>query len=87
MQVRHSLLARVPPSVPGGVSPSGYVLRVGSMVRVRLTLQATSTRYHVALVDKLPACLEPLNPDHTAALLVGEVVVGVTVVHAGIVEL
>eukprot|EP00667_Euglena_gracilis_P003964 EG_transcript_3979 len=42
---------------------SGYVLRVGSMVRVRLTLQATSTRYHVALVDKLPACLEPLNPE------------------------
>jgi uncharacterized protein YfaS (alpha-2-macroglobulin family) len=35
----------------------------GSRVRVRLRMVAPERRYHVALVDPLPAGLEPLNPD------------------------
>ncbi|HSD28293.1 MAG TPA: alpha-2-macroglobulin family protein, partial [Vicinamibacteria bacterium] len=37
-------------------------VRAGARVRVRLTLVAPSRRYHVALVDPLPAGFEPLNP-------------------------
>jgi uncharacterized protein YfaS (alpha-2-macroglobulin family) len=37
-------------------------IRAGARVRVRVTLVAPSRRYHVALVDPLPAGLEPLNP-------------------------
>jgi hypothetical protein len=37
-------------------------VRAGARVRVRLTVVAPSRRYHVALVDPLPAGLEPLNP-------------------------
>ncbi len=37
-------------------------VRAGSRVRVRLTLVAPARRYHVALVDPLPAGLEALNP-------------------------
>jgi alpha-2-macroglobulin len=37
-------------------------IRAGSKVRVRLTLGAPARRYHVALVDPLPAGLEVLNP-------------------------
>lgn len=37
-------------------------IRAGAQVRVRLTLVADSRRYHVALVDPLPAGLEILNP-------------------------
>jgi hypothetical protein len=37
-------------------------VRAGARVRVRLTLVAPERRYHVALVDPLPAGLEPLNP-------------------------
>jgi uncharacterized protein YfaS (alpha-2-macroglobulin family) len=37
-------------------------LRGGARVRVRLTFAAPGRRYHVALVDPLPAGLEPLNP-------------------------
>ena len=37
-------------------------VRAGARVRVRLTMVAPSRRYHVALVDPLPAGLEPLNP-------------------------
>ena len=36
-------------------------VKAGSRVRVRLTLVASARRYHVALVDPLPAGLEPLN--------------------------
>jgi hypothetical protein len=42
----------------GGV----WYMRAGARVRVRLTMVAPSRRYHVALVDPLPAGLEPLNP-------------------------
>jgi hypothetical protein len=37
-------------------------IRAGARVRIRLTMVAPSRRYHVALVDPLPAGLEPLNP-------------------------
>ena len=37
-------------------------IRAGARVRVRLTMVAPSRRYHVALVDPLPAGLEVLNP-------------------------
>jgi len=37
-------------------------MRAGARVRVRLTMVADSRRYHVALVDPLPAGLEIVNP-------------------------
>ena len=37
-------------------------IRLGARVRVRLTLVADNRRYHVALVDPLPAGLEAINP-------------------------
>ena len=37
-------------------------IRAGALVRVRLTMVAPARRYHVALVDPLPAGFEPLNP-------------------------
>ncbi|HEX9190017.1 MAG TPA: alpha-2-macroglobulin family protein, partial [Vicinamibacteria bacterium] len=43
--------------------PDGtWRIRAGARVGVRLTMVAPSRRYHVALVDPLPAGLEPLNP-------------------------
>lgn len=40
-----------------------WVVKAGSRVRVRVTMVAPTRRYHVALVDPLPAGLEALNPD------------------------
>jgi len=40
-----------------------WVFAPGARVRVRLTMVADNRRYHVALVDPLPAGLEPINPD------------------------
>jgi len=37
-------------------------VRAGALVRVRLTMVAPSRRYHVALVDPMPAGFESLNP-------------------------
>jgi hypothetical protein len=37
-------------------------IKAGARVRVRLTMVARSRRYHVALVDPLPAGLEIINP-------------------------
>lgn len=37
-------------------------IKAGARVRVRVTMIAPSRRYHVALVDPLPAGLEPQNP-------------------------
>lgn len=37
-------------------------IKAGARVRVSLSLVVESRRYHVALVDPLPAGLEPLNP-------------------------
>lgn len=39
----------------------GWWVRAGARVRVKLELIAQSRRYHVALVDPLPAGFEPLN--------------------------
>ncbi|MEZ5426213.1 MAG: DUF6049 family protein [Pyrinomonadaceae bacterium] len=39
-----------------------WVFKSGARVRVRLTMIAQARRYHVALVDPLPAGLEILNP-------------------------
>ncbi len=39
-----------------------WQIAAGARVRVRLTLVAVNRRYHVALVDRLPAGLEILNP-------------------------
>ena len=40
-----------------------WTIKAGARVRVRLTLVAVNRRYHVALVDRLPAGLEIINPD------------------------
>ena len=37
-------------------------IKAGARVRIRLTMVADSRRYHVALVDPLPAGLEIINP-------------------------
>ena len=39
-----------------------WTIKSGARVRVRLTMVAQARRYHVALVDNLPAGLETLNP-------------------------
>ncbi|MDQ3666816.1 MAG: DUF6049 family protein [Acidobacteriota bacterium] len=39
-----------------------WQMRAGARVRVRLTMSNPARRYHVALVDPLPAGLEVLNP-------------------------
>ncbi len=44
-----------------------WEIKAGARVRVRLTLVAPARRYHVALVDPLPAGLEALNPDLTTS--------------------
>ncbi|MBA3633379.1 MAG: hypothetical protein H0W58_11330 [Acidobacteria bacterium] len=40
-----------------------WTIKSGARVRVRLTMVASARRYHVALVDPLPAGLEILNPE------------------------
>lgn len=50
---------------PGDVSRDEdgvWRVKAGARVRVRLTMVAQSRRYHVALVDPLPAGFEALNP-------------------------
>lgn len=62
-----------PVDSPGDVkreSDGTWILKAGARVRVRVTMVAPSRRYHVALVDPLPAGLEPLN----ASLAVTEAV-------------
>jgi uncharacterized protein YfaS (alpha-2-macroglobulin family) len=39
-----------------------WVIKAGARVRVKLSMAAAARRYHVALVDPLPAGLESLNP-------------------------
>ncbi|HWN08876.1 MAG TPA: DUF6049 family protein [Pyrinomonadaceae bacterium] len=41
----------------------GWLIKAGARVRVRVTMSNPARRYHVALVDPLPAGLEPLNPE------------------------
>ncbi|MCA1592397.1 MAG: hypothetical protein LC754_07050, partial [Acidobacteria bacterium] len=44
--------------------PEGtWHIKAGARVRVRLTMSNPARRYHVALVDPLPAGLETLNPE------------------------
>ncbi|HET9987981.1 MAG TPA: alpha-2-macroglobulin family protein, partial [Kofleriaceae bacterium] len=45
-------------------------VKAGSRVRVRLTMVNENRRYHVALVDPIPAGLEPMNP---ALAVTGEI--------------
>jgi uncharacterized protein YfaS (alpha-2-macroglobulin family) len=40
-----------------------WEIKAGARVRVRLTMASSSRRYHVALVDHLPAGFETLNPE------------------------
>jgi hypothetical protein len=50
---------------PGDVARQAdgtWKIKAGARVRVRLTMVAENRRYHVALVDPLPAGLEPMNP-------------------------
>jgi hypothetical protein len=44
-------------------SDGSWTIKAGARVRVRLTMVAQARRYHVALVDPLPAGLEILNPE------------------------
>lgn len=44
-----------------------WTIRAGARVRVNITLVARSRRYHVALVDPLPAGLEIINPALSAS--------------------
>ena len=44
-------------------SEGAWRIKAGARVRVRLTMAAPSRRYHVALVDYLPAGFESLNPE------------------------
>jgi uncharacterized protein YfaS (alpha-2-macroglobulin family) len=51
---------------PGDVqreADGGWLIKAGARVRVRVTMSNPARRYHVALVDPLPAGLEPLNPE------------------------
>ncbi|MBX3226012.1 MAG: hypothetical protein KIT84_29445 [Labilithrix sp.] len=51
--------------------PDGtWRVKAGAKVRVRVTMVAPSRRYHVALVDPIPAGLEPMNP---ALAVTGEI--------------
>jgi uncharacterized protein YfaS (alpha-2-macroglobulin family) len=43
-------------------SDGTWRIKAGAKVRVRLTMAAPARRYHVALVDPLPAGLEAMNP-------------------------
>lgn len=51
-------------------SDGTWHIKSGATVRVRLTMAAPSRRYHVALVDPLPAGLEAMNP---ALAITGEI--------------
>ena len=44
------------------LSDGSWRIKAGARVRVRVELVATSRRYHVALVDPMPAGLEAVNP-------------------------
>jgi uncharacterized protein YfaS (alpha-2-macroglobulin family) len=54
-----------PVDAPGDVTrmdDGTWKIRAGARVRVRVRMVAPTRRYHVALMDPLPAGLEPLNP-------------------------
>jgi uncharacterized protein YfaS (alpha-2-macroglobulin family) len=47
-------------------------IKAGARVRVRVTMGAPSRRYHVALVDYLPAGFESLNPEFATTEVIPE---------------
>ncbi|MEZ5468566.1 MAG: alpha-2-macroglobulin family protein [Lysobacterales bacterium] len=47
------------------LADGSWQIRAGARIAVELTMVATASRYHVALVDPLPAGLEVINPDLT----------------------
>ena len=51
------------PTTSGAWPTAATRCKAGARVRVRLNMVADSRRYHVALVDPLPAGLEALNPE------------------------
>ena len=51
------------PSDVTRLSNGTWKIKAGARVRVRLTMVAESRRYHVALVDPLPAGFETMNPE------------------------
>jgi len=57
-----------------GRSLEGKTIPLGTMVRVRLRVNTNSTRHYVAIDDKLPAGLEPMNSNlaTTETLQMGE---------------
>jgi uncharacterized protein YfaS (alpha-2-macroglobulin family) len=59
-----------------------WTIKSGARVRVRLTMVAQARRYHVALVDNLPAGLEILNP----ALATTEAIPGDAGGNTGVLE-
>jgi uncharacterized protein YfaS (alpha-2-macroglobulin family) len=59
-----------------------WTIKSGARIRVRLTMVASSRRYHVALVDNLPAGLEILNP----SLATTEVIPGDTGGNTSVLE-
>ncbi|MFN0278335.1 MAG: alpha-2-macroglobulin family protein [Pyrinomonadaceae bacterium] len=59
-----------------------WTIKSGARVRVRLTMVAQARRYHVALIDNLPAGLEILNPE----LAVTEVIPGDTGGNTSVME-
>ncbi len=50
------------PSDVTRLKDGSWKVKAGARVRVKLTMVAENRRYHVALVDALPAGLEPMNP-------------------------
>lgn len=45
------------------LADGSWKIKAGTTVRVKLTMSMPGTRHHVALVDPLPAGLEPVNPE------------------------
>ncbi len=44
--------------------PDGtWIIKAGARIRIRILLSTMSQRFHVALVDPLPAGVESLNPE------------------------
>ncbi len=60
--VERSYLAIDDPSDVKRDDDGTWRIKAGSRVQVKLTMVAPARRYHVALVDPLPAGLEPMNP-------------------------
>ena len=51
------------------VETGKWMIKSGELVKVKITVTNVSKRYQVALVDKLPAGLEAMNPDLPVTVL------------------